>query len=92
VYGLRFVGKRWAIGDSDVEIADNVITVKGVNYKVTPGLLEYLFLKEPYPELMTDSDLAAFKDIAVATNSARRNYSRDKVINANLGKNTSIPV
>jgi hypothetical protein len=86
VYGLRFDGKRWAIGDSDVEIADNIITVKGVNYKGTPGLLEYLFMKEPNPELTTDSDLAAFKDIVVATNSARRSYSRDKVINANSGK------
>jgi hypothetical protein len=85
-YGLRFDGNRWRIGDSDVEIYDNTITVKGVNYKGTPGLLEYLFMKEPNPDLTTDSDLAAFKDIVVATNSARRGYSRDKSINANPGK------
>jgi hypothetical protein len=86
VYGLRFDGKRWVIGDSDVEISDNIITVKGVNYNGTPGLLEYLFMKEPNPDLTTESDLAVFKNIVTATNSARRNYSRDKAINANAGK------
>jgi hypothetical protein len=78
-YGLRFDGNRWTIGDSDVEISD-IITVKGVNYKVTPGLLEYLFVREPNPDLTTDSDLTAFKDIVVATNLARRTYSREKPI------------
>lgn len=86
IYGLRFDGNRWVIGDSDVEIVDNIITVKGVNYKGTPGLLEYLFMKEPNPDLTTESDLVAFKDIVAATNSARRSYSRDKPINANSGK------
>jgi hypothetical protein len=86
IYGLRFDGNRWTIGDSDVEISDNTITVKGVNYKGTPGLLEYLFMKEPNPDLTTEANLAAFKDIVVATNSARRSYSRDKPINANSGK------
>lgn len=74
------------IGDSKISFTRSSVLVKGKSFKVTPGLLELLFMKVPNRLILTKKDLSTYKDILLLTNAHLQSYSSDKQINANRGK------
>ena len=85
-YGIRFNGHEWVIGNSPVQIADDVVNVCDIGYLTTSGLLELLFMKRPDLESVTDEDWTNYKEILINTNAHRQNYSANKQINSNRGE------
>jgi hypothetical protein len=85
LYGIRTDGKRWLLGNTNVEIADDNIYVKGKEYKGTPGLFELLFLTSPGKSLITTKDLEIYKQLLLATSAHKQSYDPERQINSNKG-------
>lgn len=86
-YGVRLDGHGGAlIGDSKVTFGGNRIIIQDKSFKVTPGLMELLFMKVPEKEVMTTEDVLSYKNILIMTNGHRQMYSAEKPINASRGK------
>ena len=85
-YGVRYNGQDWFIGDSPVQIVNDIINVQGVGYLTTSGLLELLFKKNPDLDKLTKEDWDNYKEILINTNAHRQNYSVNKQINSNRGE------
>src|SRR5204863_1173562 len=65
-YGIRRDGNKFFIGDKEIEIANDDITIGDKIYKGTKGLWELLTLKEPID--YSDDDLNTYKKILESTN------------------------
>ena len=62
MYGVRYEGGKFMIGDSNVNIDDNDnFHVKGKIYEGTPGLYELLFMK--LPKKYNKDDMRKYKSI-----------------------------
>lgn len=79
-YGIRIMPNGVAaIGDStDVQMFPNSddISINGVVYEGTPGLLELLYMNSPKD--YTEADLKNYKQILLATNAHKRGYSEER--------------
>ena len=79
-YGVRHNVKegKFYIGDSILNFEGDIIIVKGVKYKGSPGLFELLFKKKPLR--YNEKELDEYMDILKRTNAYRRNYKEDEPI------------
>lgn len=79
-YGIRVMPSGgMAIGDStDVQLFANSddISINGIVYEGTPGLLQLLYLKKPQD--YTGSDLDNYKNILLSTNAHKKGYSEEQ--------------
>ena len=68
-FGVRKHSRdEYKIGSERFDYLDKKIYVKGKPYPETPGLLELLFKKNPNEELIKDSDIVNYQNMAIATN------------------------
>ncbi|ORP58138.1 hypothetical protein, partial [Vibrio cholerae] len=74
-YGIRRDGNRFYIGNKEVEIANDDISIGDQVYKGTKGLWELLTLKEP--SNYTQSDLDTYKEILVLTSAHLKGYKAE---------------
>ncbi|XP_043472982.1 uncharacterized protein LOC122505436 [Leptopilina heterotoma] len=83
VYGVRKLPNgSFIIGDTPVDLEGSHIQLVGKKkYLKTAGLLELLFRQEPNPALISSDDLENYKEILVATNAHRKNYSSSGLVN-----------
>lgn len=85
-YGVRYNpdSGKYFIGDSEVKIEGQNLTVKQKRYKITHGLLELLFKKEPIG--YSEDDLPKYRDIVYRTNAHKVGYKSTAQIAGNKGK------
>lgn len=87
VYGVRPDGSGGTmIGDSRIAFSNTHIYVQARTYRVTPGLMELLFMQTPNANLVDKDDVQVYKEIILLTNAHRQAYSAEKPINSNRGK------
>lgn len=67
-FGVHKEKGKYLIGSEPVTFADGKIFVNENQYVETPGLLELLFKKKPRKEIIKDSDIKKFQEIAKSTN------------------------
>jgi len=70
-FGLYNKDGLFYIGDSPIEINDNNITVKGIEYQGTPGLWELLIMREPDESVYTDEDKINYAEILDKTSAIK---------------------
>lgn len=84
-YGIRVMPSGGlAIGDStDVQLFENSddVSINGVVYEGTPGLLQLLYLKNP--KGYTEPDLNNYRNILLSTNGHKRGYSEEQGVSGN---------
>lgn len=80
-YGIRREANKFFIGNKEVEIASDDITVANKTYKGTKGLWQLLTLKEP--EDYTPVDLQNYKEILEATNGHLKSYKDGAPMSSN---------
>ena len=74
-YGIRRVGSTLMIGDAPITVhAKGDLTIGGTRYKGTRGLWELLTRKNVNNDVITKSDLNAYKRILVRTNAHLAGY------------------
>jgi len=73
-FGLYDKNGDFYIGDSQVKIEGDDITVKGKEYQGTPGLWELLIMKRPDPSLAKPADYANYAEILHETNAMKHNH------------------
>lgn len=85
-YGVRYNADTngYYVGDSEVTFGVKDLVVKQKRYKITPGLLELLFKKEPVG--YTEVDLQKYKDIVYRTNAHKSGYKSTGHTAGNKGK------
>lgn len=87
VYGVRPDGSGGLmIGNSKLSLTSANVYVQGKVFRVTPGLMELLFMQVPKSNLIDSEDIKAYKEILQLTNAHRQFYSGEKPINSNRGK------
>src|SRR5436190_18488508 len=74
------------IGDSKISFSNTHVYVQARTYRVTPGLMELLFMQVPKKTSVEADDLKVYKEILLLTNAHRQAYSAEKPINSNRGK------
>lgn len=79
VYGARLEKNGLMVGNKELKVddSDNII-INNKTYNGTPGLFELLFKK--IPVRYTNRDLKAFKEICLATNTHKKNYSTTSTV------------
>ena len=85
VYGVKFTGKDWMIGNSLVTFDRRDIYVGEERFEATRGLFELMFAKEPDESFVTKDDMGNYKRILEISNAHRKTYSADKAIMGNKG-------
>lgn len=70
-FGIYDKDGKFYIGDSPIEIHDDNITVKGTEYRGTPGLWELLIMKEPDRNIYTENDRAEYAEIMKQTSAMK---------------------
>ena len=77
-FGVRKLTRGYKFGDSSFSHDGEFFKIKGEKYKITPGLTELMFQKQPNPELLTEEDIDLYRNLVVRTNANRKNYKADK--------------
>lgn len=85
VYGIRFNGHHWTIGNSKIEFKNKNILINDEQFPGTKGLYELLFLATPELNVITDDDYKSYKKILEITNAHRKTYSDLKPVASNRG-------
>ena len=73
LFGVQSKGDGLYIGKSPItitegdEINDNLITIDGINYNLTPGLIELITKFNPNKEVYDKEDLENYKNIIIQT-------------------------
>lgn len=80
-YGIRRDDNKFYIGNKEVEIANDDISIGDKIFKGSKGLWELLTLKSPKD--YTDKDLESYKEILEATNAHLKGYQQDAPISGN---------
>lgn len=80
-YGIRREGNNFFIGNQEVQIANDDVTVGDKIYKGTKGLWELLTLKEPVN--YSQADLQNYKEILEATNAHLKGYKTGAAMSSN---------
>lgn len=84
-YGIYSDGKRWYLGDTEIQISKDSIFFKDDVYNGTPGLFELLFLKAPDDNIYDEKDLDIYKKLLLESNAYKQRYDASKQINSNRG-------
>jgi hypothetical protein len=82
-YGIRSDGNRWLLGNSPIAVQGDKIIIKNKAYQGSHGLYELLFLKKPNDQIYNKKDLETYKEMLLATNAHKQQYSQHKPINSN---------
>ena len=78
-FGIYAQDGKFKIGNKEVNIEDNDITVKDdrgnilKTFEGTPGFWELITSKDPKPEKYTDEDLNKYQQLVILTNTAYQN-------------------
>lgn len=80
-YGIRRDGNKFFIGNQEVEISSDDVTIGDKTYKGTKGLWELLTLKEPVN--YNEADLQNYKEILEATNAHLKGYKSGALLSSN---------
>lgn len=83
-FGIRSVNQIPYIGDSPIDIKNNILTVKNDKFVGTPGLWELLVLKEPKNH--TKDDLNNYANILMSTSAHRVGNDPNKPVKSSNGK------
>lgn len=75
VYGIKYDGCKFTIGDTVISINEDVLTVGEDTYHGTQGLFELLFTKNPNLSLVNKSDYDNYKQILMQTNAHFEGHS-----------------
>lgn len=79
-FRVRKLVKGYKFGDSSFSHKDDYFKIKGERYKITPGLTELIFKKNPERELITTDDIDTYRKLVVKTNTHKKGYKADKSI------------
>ena len=85
VLGVRKLVKGPRIGDSSFTYDKKSFKIRGNAYKITPGLTELIFNKNPNEYLITKEDQNNYKNIIHSMNSNKKRYKPDNSIRKNIG-------
>ena len=77
-FGVRKLAKGYKFGDSSFSHSGTFFKIKGEQHKVTPGLTELLFKKNPQREKITSDDIDTCRNLVVKTNAHKKNYKAHK--------------
>lgn len=77
-FGVRKLTKGYKFGDSSFSHKGKFFKIKGEEYRVTPGLTELLFKKNPQQEIITPNDIDTYRNLVIKTNAHKKNYKADK--------------
>ena len=77
-FGVRKLTKGYKFGDSSFSHDGKYFKIKREKYKITPGLTELLFQKQPDQEIITAEDIDLYRGFVVKTNAHKKNYKADK--------------
>lgn len=80
-YGIRREENKFFIGNKEVEIANDDISIDNNIYKGTKGLWELLTLK--MPKDYTNADLQTYKEILELTNGHLKGYNHNAPLSSN---------
>lgn len=81
-YGIRSEdNNKFYIGNKNIEIAHDDITLEGQTYEGTDGLWQLLTLKDP--KKYTRDDLENYKSILIKTNAHKKGYKPDGALSSN---------
>ena len=72
-YGIYAKDKIFKIGNKEIKIKDNDITLEGEVYKGTPGLWELITSKTPIN--YTDEDIDIYRQLLLRSNTIFRNFN-----------------
>lgn len=79
IYGVRYDGRRFSIGDSILTFEDDTIKIgKNMVLYGTRGLLELMFMKEPNRDLIRDHDKQMFQQIIKKVHLHKKKYSMNE--------------
>jgi hypothetical protein len=81
VYGIRYDGSNFTIGDTIINIKYDELFVDDDSYIGTPGLFELLFMNNPDISIVKDNDLTTYKKILQTTNAHKKRYSLSGTVN-----------
>ena len=82
IYGVRFDGKNLLMGNAEIKICNDIITVGGnKTFLGTPGLYKLLFLKEPGTESIEKSDWKTYQQILSITKAHKKGFSSTGKVN-----------
>ena len=82
-YGVRSENNKFYIGNKEVEIANDDVTIGEKTFIGTDGLWQLLTLKDPKD--YTPEDLANYKEILLITNAHKKSYEANQAISSNKG-------
>ena len=92
--GIRFENGKPYLGNTQISILNNNITVGDKEYKGTPGLWQLIIMRKPAN--YTEDDYNKYKEIMIKTNALRKNYelddNRPKASRADKWKNLLKPI
>ena len=74
VLGVRKRSKGFRLGNGSFTFNNQIYKIKGVEYKITPGLTELIFNKNPNEYLVTDDDKNNYRKIIYSTNAHLKHY------------------
>lgn len=72
MYGIHSKNGKFYIGDSQISIQDDDITIRDKTYTGTPRLWELITMREPDKSLYNKHDKAVYSEILNATNAIRQ--------------------
>lgn len=85
VLGVRKLRKGFKLGDSSFTYNNTFFKIRGNQYKITPGLTELIFNKNPNEFLITDDDKKIYRNIILTTSANKKRYKPNQSIRKNLG-------
>lgn len=64
-FGAGHKDGKWMIGDSALQVDgnDDRFHIKGVHYKATPDLFNFLFMKDPKEDVYSEDELIVYKNM-----------------------------
>lgn len=60
--------------------------IKGVHYKATPDLCNFMLMKDPKEDVYSEDELIVYKSMVTATNAHRRNHLPSPLLKSNKGE------
>ena len=84
VLGVRKLSKGFKLGDSSFTYNNQIYKIRGSEYKITPGLTELIFNKNPNDYLITDEDKNNYRNIIKNTNAHMKRYKSNSELRKNL--------
>lgn len=78
--GVRKLKNGYRFGDKSFDYDENFFKIGKSHHKITTGLTELLFKKNPDEKLVTDQDKTTYQQLIIDTNAHKKNYKADSSI------------